>query len=619
MRQLGSLTEATGSNRQSLSDPIWRERLRPALPHLLAASLLMLASAPTIATLYGGYWFASHELDWYPLRVVEYAQALKGGALYPRWCPDCYGGFGYPLFNWYPIGVCASAALLMMTSGIGAIAALKLTMCSFIAVAGLGAYGLAYGESGRHDAALISGFVYLFLPYRLTDLFVRGELTEFAAYSILPFALWGYRALGRTRGDRRPLIGALTAVAHAAVWFCHPIVGLMLTGTVAVIILGQVVGARDRSDAKRQALYSACVAVFGTLIASIYLLPAILERSLVRFDNLERYCQPTTKYLINWRELAGLRSFSVGLPTIVGVLVLTICMVLTATRQKVKRSLIWWLPLLYAPLITNLPFSVWFWRVFPAGRFLLFPWRPLGFIGLFAATGIGIMWSSLIGAEWRRTRWLGAVTLSLIVAASGLSYNKASFVSYPSPDELKPNVIRDSRLVTTLAADEYLPRTVRQPPKFPSWILRRAAQLAPNLADTMGPVTEKSVSTETTEIAPGRYVIDARASQPAFFDLYLFAFPGWEVRTVKGPSMAVQSTSPLGYIRLMLPAAGSYQLVEYFGSTPLRNVVAWTSEAALLMAYPSLWYFDRKWLRKAISRSSPVSACGASARASLCA
>jgi 6-pyruvoyl-tetrahydropterin synthase related domain len=595
------LTETTGLKQESLLRAIWLGRRWAALTALLPVLLLALAALPTVATLYGGYWFRSHEFDWYPLRVVEYAQGLRAGSIYPRWCPDFYGGFGCPLFNWYPIAVCGSAAALVVALGIGPIAALKLILCGFIPAAGIGAYGLAYGETRRRDAALISGFIYLFLPYRFTDLFVRGELTEFAAYSILPFALWGYRALGRARAERRPLIGAGTAVAHAVVWFCHPIIGVMLTGTVALMLLWQVVSARDRGEGWRQGLYSGCVALFGTLMASVYLGPAFLERSLVRIDNLRRYCQPTAKYLVNWRDVVVSGPYSAGAPTIVGAVVLAICMAFPLTRRKTKAALIWLLPVLYLPLLTNLGFSLWFWRVLPFGRYLLYPWRPLGFVGLFAATGVGIMWSSLIAVEWRRARWLGAIAVSLFVAASSNGYNKASYVSSPAPEQLRPNVIRDGRIVTTLAADTYLPRTVREPPKVPGWMLRRMSHFTVGLADAMVPVTEDSVSTQTTEIAPARYAIEARASRPGFFDMYVFDFPGWKVKTLSGPSAAVESTSPLGYVRVTLPAAGRYQLIAYFGSTPLRTVAGLTSLSALLLAYPFLWYLDRKWLGKAPS------------------
>ncbi|MGH7925457.1 MAG: hypothetical protein ACREQH_12795 [Candidatus Binatus sp.] len=495
----------------------------------------------------------------------------------------------------------ASAAALMVLLGIGPIAALKLTLSAFIATAGLGVYGLVYGETRRSDAALISGTVYLFLPYRFTDLFLRGELGEFAAYSIVPFALWGYRALSRVRADRRPLVGALTAIAHGVVWFFHPIVGLILTLIVAVLLPLQAVAARDRREGWQQGLFGGCVVLLATVLASVYLVPAFLEQSLVRLENLWQFCRPTTKYLVNWRALLQFGFFSVGSPTIVGAVVLAAGLIFPPTRRKLANTLVWWVPaLLYLPLLTDFRFSVWFWRVSPFGRYLLFPWRLLGFVGLFAAVGIGAMWASLIPKEWRKSGWLGAITLSLLVAISSNGYNRAAFVGAPSTDQLRPEAIRHAGMQTTLVADEYLPRTVTMPPREPKIAdVDTFVRLVPDPAmqnPVWVPVTRDLVSAQATKISPLRYAIDVRASQAGSFDLYAFAFPGWKVETLAGPAAARQSTSPLGFIRLSLPVAGHYRLTEYFGSTPLRTVSGLTSLLAFLSVYPFLWYLNRKLL-----------------------
>ncbi|MCA9997490.1 MAG: hypothetical protein KDE56_17145, partial [Anaerolineales bacterium] len=34
-------------------------------------------------------------------RLVELSQLVRGGELYPRWAPDFYHGYGYPIFNYY--------------------------------------------------------------------------------------------------------------------------------------------------------------------------------------------------------------------------------------------------------------------------------------------------------------------------------------------------------------------------------------------------------------------------------------------------------------------------------------------------------------------------------------
>ena len=34
-------------------------------------------------------------------RAAELGRTLRAGAVYPRWAPDLYLGYGYPIFNYY--------------------------------------------------------------------------------------------------------------------------------------------------------------------------------------------------------------------------------------------------------------------------------------------------------------------------------------------------------------------------------------------------------------------------------------------------------------------------------------------------------------------------------------
>ena len=34
-------------------------------------------------------------------RLAELSYLLRGGEFYPRWAPNFYHGYGYPIFNYY--------------------------------------------------------------------------------------------------------------------------------------------------------------------------------------------------------------------------------------------------------------------------------------------------------------------------------------------------------------------------------------------------------------------------------------------------------------------------------------------------------------------------------------
>jgi len=461
-------------------------------------------------------------------------------------------------------------------------------------------YGLVYGETRRSDAALISGFVYLFLPYRFTDLFSRGDLGEFAAFAILPFALWGYRALGRNKVGRRSLVGTLTAIVHGAVWFFHPLIGVLFTGLVILLQLAQLFGAENSKQGRALALYGSCVLLLGTLMAIVYLAPAILERPLIHLENLRKFCTPTTKYLVGWTALISPGFFSVGWPTLLGAAVLVVASLFPPTRRRLIAGVPLWLLTLSAlafvsmSLVTNVWFSRYFWEASPFGMYLLYPFRLLGFAGLFSAIAIGLVWTALVPATWRDAGWLGAVALSFVIALSNQSYNNPVYVVAPTSEQMIPAVIRFNGLVTTVVSDEFLPATVPQAPTLNQGRLGLVSMDPSGISIDGGTgAVGNSARVKVRRFGPLSYRIEAQARLPGSFDLNVFYYPGWTVETVRGPGKVSQSPSPKGFIRLSLPVPGDYYLTENFGSTPLRDASALISSLAFLLSYPLLWCLSR--------------------------
>ena len=64
----------------------------------LAVALALIAAGPFLARP-GLPRQTDAELHVY--RAAELGHTLRNGALYPRWAPDLYYGYGYPIFNYY--------------------------------------------------------------------------------------------------------------------------------------------------------------------------------------------------------------------------------------------------------------------------------------------------------------------------------------------------------------------------------------------------------------------------------------------------------------------------------------------------------------------------------------
>src|SRR5581483_9604019 len=523
----------------------------------------------------GGDWPDTHERIWYPVRLVEYVQGWRGGSFYPRWCPDLYGGYGYPFFNYYAPGFFTTAAIFMVSLGVSATTALELTIGLFTVLGGLGVYGLVRGETRRSDAALLSALVFLYAPYRFTDMFTRGDYAEHAALSLLPFAVWGYRALGRADDGKVPLIGVLAAVAHAAVWICHTITGLYTTEVIGLMLLIGAFVHRRRKPELQRVLIGCCVLLLALAMASIYLLPAWFERSLVNLQRVRDGIFHPTKNLVEGAWPFAYGFFSFGLPLLVGLGATAVSLALPRRRNTAALAR-WWVP---AIVIASLIFT-WaepIWRVLPLGSYIQFPWRLIGFVALFGAVGFGVTAANLLPAR-APLAWRVCALLAIGVIGVERPYDRVNEFVAAEKIPTTPEAIQHG-FYSTVVVNEYLPVTVGKPPTTP-----RVQSAVPVIGD---PVLS------TWHLTPLSYQLEIDAAQPSGIDMQVFDFPGWKVKTVEGPAEVERGTTDQGLIRLWLPVHGHYRVKIYFGLTLLRAFAALLSLLSLAFGFSALKRIQR--------------------------
>src|SRR5690348_5749569 len=87
-------------------------RLRlPAIVWPALAALLSFVAWQPFVRLDFNVWQAD-DGEYHLLRVYVFGAALKAGEWLPRWTPDLFVGFGYPIFNFYAPGTYYVAMVL---------------------------------------------------------------------------------------------------------------------------------------------------------------------------------------------------------------------------------------------------------------------------------------------------------------------------------------------------------------------------------------------------------------------------------------------------------------------------------------------------------------------------
>jgi hypothetical protein len=531
--------------------------------------------------LWGSHWFDSHEHSAYVLRVVEFESALRQGDLYPRWASDFYGGYGSPFFVFYAPLVFAGGAAGSALLG-SAVLGLKLWISLASIAAGVGVYVAVQTETRRADAALLAALAYLASSYRLADLYVRGDLAEYTALAILPWAIWGYRRIGRALPAEDGVVAALLAAsAHAGVLFSHAIMGLWGTLLIGGVCLATTLELVRRRTFRHIGLLWAA---FGLALAlsSVYTGPALLQKRYVHIAIASaRYYDPANQ-LLPFRRLLDKGQFGL-LPLVGGAFALSL--VAVGLRSRRNAAAAWSLAALSCVLL-SLRYAEAFWLLrLPLTGFIQFPWRLHGLAVLSASFALGIAWSAVfLKGSWREP-------LAMVLGAAGLLLTAPlCTVSSPLARNSFPDTtseIRDGMHSTT--EDEYLPLWVAASPKTPaSSLLSKTRHV--ELVGSFSRGTDHDLE------------VNARGAVDA--ELRLHMFPGWRVETLEGPARASLFTSRAGLVGLKLPGPGHYRLRLTFGTSPARAAFAGVSLLAALAAWPLLRLLARRRTALAITRSA---------------
>ncbi|MFN8178257.1 MAG: 6-pyruvoyl-tetrahydropterin synthase-related protein [bacterium] len=541
---------------------------------LLAVALLL----PAVLALFQVDWFESHEGASYPARVVEVTRCWQGGMWSARWFPDLAGGRGYPFLSFYaPLLFWAAGAF--HAAGLSVALALKLVVILGTALGAAGAYRLARQATGREGAAA-TALLWTYAPYRLRDLWTRGDLAELLALAFLPWALAATIDVVRRPEPRATVraafFGAAAVISHNVAGM-HTGVAMALAAACALAATGAEAGGAEgaKAEAGRARRAGATVAAGGLALAlsAFFWVPALAERKWVHLDRLRSGFFVVEDHFVPLRTLFGVvrpaRAFvprqAEAMTFELGVAVFLAILGLFAFRdRKARAHVALGLALLVggAVLATRLAAPVYRWIPFLAYGGL--PWRTLGPASLGAALLAGLGIGSLVGARGGPFR---ATALALVAAAS---IGTVMDLLHPlqeirlSPPILDPAAYRAADF-TASVANEYVPVWSQAREEIP---FREGLAAA-------GPATIRNVRRGVA-----RWSFDVEAPQDVDLVFQDFFYPGWTV-SVDGRRIDAFPRPGSGYLQIRL-GAGRGHVEAALRPSPTRRLAGFASFTALL-------------------------------------
>lgn len=243
---------------------------------LLPSFFLILVGALLIGDmfLHPGIFFA-HDIEQNIARFGAFYHSLSEGHLFPRWADGIANGYGGPILMFsysFPYYIASVFRFL----GFSLIDSIKLLMAVCAIGSGVGMY-VWLRQHGNTTAALAGAMLYVLAPYRITDIYARGSISEQTAFLVVPFVL-----LAIHRVWQRPTIRSfsLFTIAHAVLILTHPFFVIMFSSFFlfySLYLLFQRYNARCIGI-----LFSGVLVSFA--LTSYYILPLTYESKYTHYD-----------------------------------------------------------------------------------------------------------------------------------------------------------------------------------------------------------------------------------------------------------------------------------------------------------------------------------------------
>jgi hypothetical protein len=529
-------------------------------------------------------------------RLHELSYLIRGGEFYPRWAPNFYHGYGYPIFNYYAPLIYYTALPFELLPQIDAVLASKIVLVGGMLLAGLGVYGFVRDNWGRR-AGYVAAALYLYAPYvHYIDPHIRGALPEAFSFGIFPLSLW---ALDRLQRRASPRSWLASVFLIAAVILSHNLMGFFFYAVLMAWGLWQF-GLTLWSNRKAGTVALGLAVnhtslVFGALLlglglSAFFWLPVILERDAVTLNTLigagDNYDFRT--HFLSLAELLSISTspdwgatqsplrFNLGIAQWIGGVLGLIMLLLNRVGER-RQVMFFALSSAFAVFMITAA-SQAIWETIPFLPFFQFPWRLLGaaafFLAVLGAAAVeGLIDSIPAGRSGRRPVFAtaGAVLVPMILALP-LS-QPAPWSDFGEVNTLRMSLIENSgRWLGTTSTADYVPATVDMLPSRRGEVVAPIEQgLPPDRINREAMPDGTVVITENPRPLLTRYHVSA----PKQFRLrlYQFAFPGWRV-TVDGRPAETELAQPEGFIVVLVPE-GEHVVEVVFGNTPVRTI-AWT-------------------------------------------
>ena len=475
------------------ADQPHRRRNRKAL--LVIALFAIAALAPAI--LWGVP--ASRDLQHHFRLALAYKESFSQYNFYPGWLAEANNGYGDVSLRFYPPGLGFLLAVVRtVIESWYATALIAFTLLTLI-----GGVGVYLWANNFYDSriAMWAGVIYIFMPYRINELYQSSLLAEYAAAAVLPFAFAFTEKLCR-EGGRRNVAGL--AASYALLVLTN--LPMTIIGSYALVVY--LILRIDRKNLWPTVARFAGAMALGLAASACFWVTVVAELSWLRPDNETAFSRVNFIFA-SFRPKQGDTNIWYGNLVVLATLAMTLPALILFRRDESKprvgfRSLAIFAGFSFL-MSTILSFPLW--EILPKLKDVQLPWRWLAV----TSAACAVLAAASI-PRWKEVAQSNRRPLALL--AVGCVVASLAFTSHPIREA---KYISGAKLEQVVATVQGLPSIG---PWYPKWVAEKYEVIPQQVS-----AGERTVSVSTWDAERRVFQVSAGAAIDA--RVHTFYYPLW--------------------------------------------------------------------------------------------
>lgn len=509
--------------------------------------LLIALSLPVILPYFHPGFFPTHDGEWAVVRLTDMFRTLRDHQFPPRYSGFLNFEYGYPLFNFtYPFPYYLGVVLHFFK--IGFVDSIKLIFAASVPLSAIFMFLLSKKLWKSTLAGFIGAVFYVYLPYRLVDLFVRGSIGESISFALYPLLVFLFARLCKNPSW---FSQALFSIFLAVLVMSHNIMAVFFLPVIFVFFVFFYFSKEIKS------LFSIITSVFlGGVLSAFFWAPALLEKHNILLSKIP--IANRNLYFVTLKDLF-IPKWGYGVPTapngfsyqigwplvlifllVVGYLLSKIFFVRKRNYVNREFKLVIFIVIGIIALVFMLfPVSAPIWKTLPLLSDINYPWTLL--------LPLGFLLSLLSGFLADRFKYVSIVIVILAVIA---------FLPHAKPSAYinRGDAYYLTNEATTTSSSELMPLWVKVFPTYSP--LNKVAIL-----NGKGKVENIYYNSKLLSFSTD-------SSERLKVEINIIYYPGWSAY-INGLKTVITYSNPKGVMNITIPA-GKHTVLFKLTETPLR-------------------------------------------------